>query len=143
MSTVTEVPTEDGGPYTVIPYNGGGAPKKVIRVDLQPCPVKSDSSQSIQPTPNKRVHNRDISEDTSSTDSESEFMLLVNTPSSPKKQYMTTSKKKKIEATPANYLLELGYQNKQQSGEDEIRKARTLRRSKRIAEKRQKTHQGK
>ncbi len=27
MFTVTEVPTEDGGPYTVIPYNGEGAPR--------------------------------------------------------------------------------------------------------------------
>ena len=67
MFTVTEVPTEDGGPYTVIPYNGEGAPKKVSRVELQPCPVKSDSSQSIQPTPKKHVHNRAIHEDTSST----------------------------------------------------------------------------
>ena len=143
MFTVTEIPTEDGGPYTVIPYNGEGAPKKVSRVELQPCPVKSDSSQSIQPTPKKHVHNRAIHEDTSSTDTESEFMLLVNTPSSPKKQHMSTSKEKQIQSTPANDLLEPGYQNNQDSSEDESRKARTLRRSKRIAEKRQKTHQGK
>ncbi len=73
MFTVTEVPTEDGGPYTVIPYNGQGAPKKVSRVELQPCPVKSDASQSLRPTPNKCVPNRAIHEDTSSTDTE--FML--------------------------------------------------------------------
>jgi hypothetical protein len=79
MFTVTEVPIKDGGPYTVVPYSGRGAPKKVSRVELQPCPVKSDPPQPIQPTTIKCVPNRAVHEDTSSTDTESEFMLLVNT----------------------------------------------------------------
>ena len=36
MFTVTEVPIEDGGPYTVIPYSGPGGAKKVSRAELQP-----------------------------------------------------------------------------------------------------------
>jgi hypothetical protein len=148
MFTVTEVPTEDGGPYTVIPYNGQGAPKKVSRVELQPCPVKSDASQSLRPTPNKCVPNRAIHEDTSSTDTESEFMLLVNTPSSPRKQQMSTCKGKEIQqATLANDLLEPRYQNDQvslrDSSDEDRPKEGTLRQSKRIAARRQNTHHGK
>ncbi|CAB4010089.1 Transposon Ty3-I Gag-Pol poly, partial [Paramuricea clavata] len=105
--------------------DGRGAPKKVSRVELQPCPMKSDPPQPIQPTTIKCVPNRAIHEDTSSTDTESEFMLLVNTPSSPRKHHISTSKDEQIQATPDNDP------------------ATTLRRSKRIAAKRQNTHQSK
>jgi hypothetical protein len=125
MFTVTEVPIKDGGPYTVVPYSGRGAPKKVSRVELQPCPVKIDPPRPIQPTTIKCVPNRAVHEDTSSTDTESEFMLLVNTPSSPRKHHISTSKDEQIQATPHNDP------------------ATTLRRSKRIAAKRQNTHQNK
>ena len=46
MFTVTEVPIKDGGPYTVTPYSGQGL-KKVNRVELQLCPMKSDALQPI------------------------------------------------------------------------------------------------
>ena len=64
MFTVTEVPTRDGGPYTVVPHSGRGAPKKVSRVELQPCPVKSDPPQPIQSTTIECVPNRAVHEDT-------------------------------------------------------------------------------
>jgi hypothetical protein len=96
LFTVTEVLTKDGGQYTVVPYSGRGAPKKVSRVELQPCSMKSDPPQPIQPTTIKCVPNRAIYEDTSSTDTESEFMLLANTPSSPRKHHISTSKGEQI-----------------------------------------------
>ena len=138
MFTVTEVPIKDGGPYTVTPYGGQGVKKKVNRAELQLCRMKSDPLQSIRPIASERAPNQTIHEDTPS-DTESEFMLLLNTPSPTKKHRTSTSKDERSRVTPDICQQ----QPSKGPNEDEGRKASTLRRSKRIAEKKRNAYHAK
>ena len=93
------------------------------------------------------VPSQTIHEDTSSTDTESEFMLLLNTPSPTRKHRTPTSRDELSRVTPEIGQLQRQHRNDQTaskgSNEDVGQKASTLRRSKRIAEKRRNTYHAK
>lgn len=81
MFIVTEVSTEDGGPCIVTEYGGVGNLKKVNRAELQLCPVgDKTTTQPNQPKAATSTGIQTIHRDSTSTDTESEFLLLVNTP---------------------------------------------------------------
>lgn len=74
MFIITELPTEHWGPYTVSKADGTSKPKRVSRAELQPCPLNISFGEPAccwnSTSPPSEVH-----EDTSSTDSDVEFLL--------------------------------------------------------------------
>ena len=84
MYIVAGIPTEDGGPYTVTPCDGSTEPRKVHRAEIQPCPVRGPPDSNLLPVKRRAaaVPKQSIHEDTTSTDTDGEFLLLSNTNSS-------------------------------------------------------------
>jgi len=80
MYHIVDTPSEHWGPYTVSKADGTGQPKTVSRAEIQPCPIRPPPTAPVPAGKEANARLYSLHEDTSSTDTDTEFLLLLNPP---------------------------------------------------------------